>query len=329
MDDKYQWLLDSDEPWTVYRTRLDLLGLAEDEAEVQQAKKEMLAHANITGLMQKARSWPGSALKRHNDSKHTLYAISTLADFGFTTQDAGIADICQKVTAHQSEQGAFETYAFYPATFGGSNKDEWTWAACDAPTLLYALIAFGLGKDKRIQKAADHLVELTQENGWRCAACPSLGKFKGPGSRTDPCPIANVYALKALSLLPALHKSRAVENGIEMLLSHWGRQGKAKYFLFGSGSNFRKIKYPYVWYDILHIVEVLSRFAQTHSDGRMQSLLQALLEQGDEEQRFTSTSMYMAWKGWSFSDKKNPSPWLTFLVYRIAKRMQHSIVNTD
>jgi hypothetical protein len=31
--------------------------------------------------------------------------------------------------------------------------------------------------------------------------------------------------------------------------------------------------------------------------------------------------MYRAWKGWSFADKKNPSPWLTFLVLRMIKRM--------
>ena len=27
--------------------------------------------------------------------------------------------------------------------------------------------------------------------------------------------------------------------------------------------------------------------------------------------------MYRAWKGWSFADKKHPSPWLTFLVLRV------------
>jgi hypothetical protein len=31
--------------------------------------------------------------------------------------------------------------------------------------------------------------------------------------------------------------------------------------------------------------------------------------------------MYMSWKGWSFADKKSPSPWLTFLVLRLLKRV--------
>jgi hypothetical protein len=32
--------------------------------------------------------------------------------------------------------------------------------------------------------------------------------------------------------------------------------------------------------------------------------------------------MYRAWKGWSFADKKRPSPWLTFLVLRIQHRLE-------
>ena len=44
-----------------------------------------------------------------------------------------------------------------------------------------------------------------------------------------------------------------------MLLSHWKQRKEKKYYLFGMGSDFRKLKYPYVWYDILHVCEVLSR----------------------------------------------------------------------
>jgi hypothetical protein len=32
--------------------------------------------------------------------------------------------------------------------------------------------------------------------------------------------------------------------------------------------------------------------------------------------------MYQAWKGWSFADKKLPSPWLTLIALRIVKRAE-------
>jgi hypothetical protein len=195
--------------------------------------------------------------------------------------------------------------------------------ACDAPTLLYALLALGLGSDERVQKAVGHLTGLVDKNGWRCRAAPELGKFKGPGRREDPCPIVNVYALKALAQVPELIVSPASEIGVEALLSHWEHQGERKLFLFGIGTDFRKLKYPFVWYDVLHVADVLSRFPFVYGDTRFQELVQTVTAQADEEGRYTATSMYRAWKGWSFADKKTPSPWLTFLALRVQKRTRN------
>jgi hypothetical protein len=50
-------------------------------------------------------------------------------------------------------------------------------------------------------------------------------------------------------------------------------------------------------------------------------MVEAITAQADEDGRYTASSMYRAWKGWSFADKKNPSPWLTFLVLRVQRRM--------
>ena len=192
---------------------------------------------------------------------------------------------------------------------------------CDAPTVLYCLLAMGKGEDPRVQRAVDHLAGQVDENGWRCRCAPELGKFRGPGRKGDPCPIANVYALKALSFVPAYLDSPATRQGAEMLLHHWERRADTKYYLFGIGSDFRKLKFPFVWYDILHVVDVLSRFSFVRGDPRLAEMLGAILSQADEQGRYTAGSMYQAWKGWSFADKKQPSPWLTYLVLRIRKRI--------
>jgi len=318
--DLMQWLLESDEPWTRYRTLVDLLDRPEDDSEVQAARAEMLAHPQVQGLIAEAATWPGYALKRHNDAKHPVYKFSTLADFGLRADDPGIAAGIEAMLAHQSPEGAFQTLVNVPKAFGGTGEDLWTWMLCDAPMLLYALLAFGLGKDERVQRAVDHLVSLVDENGWRCVAAPELGKFRGPGRKADPCPIVNVYALKALAQVPELLDSPATRAGAEMLLWHWEHQTERKIYMFGIGTDFRKLKYPFVWYDILHVVDVLSRFRFVHADPRFQEMVKTITTQADEEGRYTAGSMYRAWKGWSFADKKNPSPWLTFLVLRVVKR---------
>jgi len=316
-----QWLLKSDEPWTHYRTLLDLLDRPEDDPEVQAARAEMLAHPQVQALIAEAATWPSYALKRHNDASHPIYKFSTLADFGVRADDPGVAAGIEAVMAHQSPEGAFQTLVNIPEARGGTGEDMWTWMLCDAPTLLYALLAFGLGKDERVQRAVEHLVSLVDDNGWRCVAAPELGKFRGPGRKDDPCPIVNVYALKALAQVPELLDSSSTRTGAEMILWHWERQSDGKIYMFGIGTDFRKLKYPFVWYDILHVVDVLSRFPFVHADARFQEMVETISAQADEEGRYTAGSMYRAWKGWSFADKKNPSPWLTFLVLRIQKRI--------
>jgi hypothetical protein len=317
-----QWLLGAKEPWTRYRTLVDLLDRQEDDPEAQDARSAMLAHPQVQALIADAATWGERPLKRHNDASHPIYAFSTLADFGLRADDPGIAAGVDRVLAHQSPEGAFKTVVNLPTRFGGSGEDEWSWMACDAPTLLYVLLSMGLGSDERVQQATDHLVSLVQENGWHCGADARLGRFRGPGRKNDPCPIANVYALKALSLLPHRQDSPATQAGAEMLLSHWEHQTERKIYLFGIGTDFRKLKYPFVWYDILHVADVLSRYPTVRHDPRLQEMVEAITSQADGQGHYTAKSMYRAWKGWSFADKKNPSPWLTFLVLRILKRMR-------
>jgi len=319
------WLLESEEPWTRYRALVDLLDRPESDGEVQVARKEMLTHPLVQALVLEATGWPGLPLKRHNDARHPLYKLSTLADFGLRTDDPGLAEIAEAVMSHQSQQGAFQVVLTITQAYGGSGEDQWAWMACDAPTLLYALLSMGMEIDERIQAAIHHLAGLVQDNGWRCVVAPELGKFRGPGRKTDPCPIANVYALKALSLVPELLDSPATRLGTDMLLSHWECQRHQKYYLFGVGSDFRKLKYPFIWYDILHVADVLSRFPFVQNDPRFLEMFATITAQANASGYYTASSMYQAWKGWSFADKGNPSPWLTFLVLRIQKRIYQEV----
>jgi hypothetical protein len=316
------WLLESNEPWTRYRTLVDLLDLPPEDSEVQAARAEMVSHPQIQALIQEAAAWPGYTLKRHNDARHPIYKFSTLADFGLGKDDPGMQVGIEAVMSHVSPQGALQSLINIPKAFGGTNEDMWTWILCDTPTLLYALLGFGLGQDEAIQKSVQHLSGLVEENGWRCTADSALGKFHGPGRRSDPCPIVNVYALKALSLVPAYLDSPVTQAGIQALLDHWENQGEIKMYMFGIGTDFRKLKYPFVWYDILHVTDVLSRYSSVYEDLRFQEMVSEITTQAGENGHYTATSMYRAWKGWSFANKKQPSPWLTFLVQRIHKRVQ-------
>lgn len=324
MSDATGWLLESGEPWTRYRALVDLLGRPEDDPQVQAARAAMVAHPAVLALAAEAATWGDRPFQRHNDASHPIYQLTTLLDFGLRPGDAGLEAIFQRLLARQSAEGAFQSLLNIPKAFGGSGEDAWTWVLCDAPVVLHALLAAGQAGDERVQRAVQHLVGTVPtggDNGWRCVCAPELGKFHGPGRREDPCPIVNLFALRALAHLPELCGSPAARAGIDMLLGHWENRGKQKYYLFGIGSDFSRLKYPFVWYDVLHVLDVLSHFPAVHADPRFREMLSTVTGQADATGRYTATSMYRAWKGWSFADKKRPSPWLTLVVLRILRRL--------
>ena len=285
----------------------------------------MVDHPAVCDLINQAARWPGDPLKRHNDAAHPLYALSTLADFGLTVGDPGITDLVEAVTQHFDGEG-FETYLWLPRflTKGRDDAETWAWMMCDAPTLLYTLLAFGV-RSPDVEPAVSALVDRVSDNGWRCGAASSLPTFSGPGRKGDPCPMATVYSLKVLSLLPGHHQSPAEAAGIDAILGHWEHQQDYKLKMFGIGTDFRKLKYPYVWYDILHVADVLSRFPQARRDQRLEEMVAEIVGQADPDGRYRAGSMYRAWKDWSFADKKNPSPWLTTLVLRVQDRLRATV----
>jgi hypothetical protein len=187
--------------------------------------------------------------------------------------------------------------------------------------VIYALCQFGLAEDERIRKAASFLADLGRENGWPCAVSREMGKFRGPGSKDDPCPYANLLMLKALAWVPGWLDSSATRAGAEAALTLWEESWRRHPYLFRMGDDFRKLKAPFVWYDILHALDVLSRFPWLLQDPRLREMLALVLTKADDQGRFTPESVWTSWKDWEFGQKKQPSRWVTLLAWRIFKRV--------
>jgi hypothetical protein len=208
-----------------------------------------------------------------------------------------------------------------PAHFGGSGTDEWAWALCDAPVILAALIQMGRRADPGVQTAIEYLENMVRENGWPCTVSPELGNFRGPGRKDDPCPYATLVMLKVLAHLPEFRDSKSAKFGVETLLALWD-QGKDKHpYMFFMGTDFRKLKAPLFWYDILHVLDVLSHFEWARKDKRFKQMLKIVEAKADGDGRYIPESVWTAWRDWDFSQKKVASKGLTFYVQRILKRV--------
>jgi hypothetical protein len=313
------WLLEGP-AWIQYRLRLDICDESPDNPQVIAAREALLADAKVKEIIADLQTWPGVVLNSHKSAKQPFHKLNFLADIGLQADDPGMGKIIDQLMSHQSEQGPFQLISNVSPRYGGTGEDTWAWALCDAPLLVYALFHFGLGDEPQVQKALNHLLTLVRANGWPCAVSPEIGSWRGPGRKGDPCPYANLAMLKILGLNETLRDSEAANTGVETLLQLWENRQEKHPYIFYMGTDFCKLKAPLIWYDILHVLDVLSLFPACHSDPRLHDMLNVLCEKANPEGQFTAESMWRAWKEWEFGQKKIPSRWITFLAHRVMLR---------
>jgi hypothetical protein len=318
MEDIVSWLLDG-EPWVRYRTRVDLLGEPEDSPAVAAARAEMTADPRIRALIAEFDGWETQIVNSHRSAGLLMHKLAFLADIGMRITDPDIERIVGIVLRHRTDDGIVQVLANIPVHFGGTGLDCWCWAPCDAPVILYALAKTGMDSDPSIISALTRLTGLARENGWPCAVSPELGKFRGPGGKNDPCPYATLYMLKADSQIAGLRDSDAVRAGTACLLGLWERSRETHPYMFFMGTDFRKLKAPMVWYDILHVADTLSHFKWVMSDPRFGEMTDVIRAAAGPDGRYTPQSEWKAWNGWDFGQKKEPSRWLTFLALRVLR----------
>jgi hypothetical protein len=313
------WLLEGP-AWVRYQIQTELQGLPASDPGVEKIRKEILKTPEVKSLLDELADWPGRVLTSHKASDHPLHKLVFIAELGVRATDPGVGGIIKKIAGHKSKEGLFQVLMNIPAHFGGTGKDQWAWALCDAPLLLYALGKMGY-PPKELRAGAEHLGRLVTDRGWLCRVSPELGKFRGPGCKDDPCPYANLAAIKALMQIHPGKSDPAIKAGVEAILDAWERRRKYHPYIFYMGTDFCKLKAPLVWYDLLHVLDVLSRLSWLKKDRRLREMGEVLRKKADGNGRFTAESVWMPWKGWEFGQKKEPSRWITAIAYGILERL--------
>jgi len=314
-----EWLLEG-EPFVEYRTRVDLLGESERDASVRAARRSMLDDPRVAGLVVDLSAWPGTVIASHKSASQPFHKLTFVADLGLTVGDPGVDRIASAILEHRDPDGPFQLPTNIPTHYGGTGTDTWAWALCDAPLSVYGLAKMGLRDDPHVRAAINHLSGLVRDNGWPCVVSKELGTFRGPGRKEDPCPFANLAMLKALAEFPDLRDGPASRLGAETLLALWSESTTRHPYIFYMGTDFRKLKAPFVWYDLLHVLDVLTRFPWLADDARLLDMIDVLAGKADADGRFTAESVWAPWKAWEFGQKKAPSRWITLLAWRIIGR---------
>lgn len=316
------WLLNG-EPWVEYGTRLHLLDQKPEDKDVRKARHEMLTHPQIKSLFAGFANWDHEIISNHKNAGLLLHKLTFLADIGLSVNDSLVKGTVDTVAKRRTDEGIVQVPINIPARYGGTSTDTWGWCLCDTPLLLYSLIKLGVQEDALTQSAMPYLLSLVRDNGWGCTVSPELGKFKGPGKKDDPCPYATLLMLKAMAEVPEFIDCAESHNGAESLLALWEKSNEKHPYMFYMGTDFRKLKAPLIWYDIVHVAEVLSQFPWLRDDPRLLEMVCIIKTQADANGCYTPQSEWKAWKGWDFGQKKQPSRWLTLVILRLLKRFEY------
>lgn len=313
------YLFSNGEIWLQYAVRLNLL--MESKNSLIDLKYKVLQDKRIKSYLEDIMNFHSALVSNHKNPDLSIHKLLFLLDISLDNSVPQIETAINEILKHKDKNGVYQSLTNIPKHFGGSGEDIFSWCLCDAPLLLLALAKAGVDYDTYIREGVDYLASLYQEQGFPCFVSAELGKFRGPGRKGDCCPYANLIMLKLYSEITDYQESNISSNIIDVLLSLWENSRERHPYMFYMGTDFRKLKAPAMWYDIVSVIDCLSKFEYAKNDNRFKEMVQLIKEKQDENGLFTPEAVYQKFKGWDFGQKKKPSPYLTYLCYRILNRL--------
>ena len=312
------FILNNGDPWLQYATRLNILH--ENKEQLVDLRLQVLSDPKIIGYLSDIADYHSILVRNHKDPELPIHKLLFLLDIGFDTDVPEIQTAIDKIMENRDSNGVYKSLTNIPKHFGGSAEDTFGWCLCDAPLLLYALLKAKVDYEKHIKQGVDYLVAFHKDCGFPCTVSPEFGKFRGPGRKDDPCPYASLIMLKLLSAIPEYRESEVARNTVMSLLSLWESSLERHPYMFYMGTDFRKLKAPAMWYDIVSVAGALSNFEFVKADTRFVEMIAVIKSKQDSDGLFTPESVFQKFKGWDFGQKKIPSPYLTYLCFRVLGR---------
>ena len=307
------YLMDQNLPWIQYK--MAKLKTPEDAKKISELKNKLLADDSIQKFLSSLDEWPEPPLVRHTDVKHPIHIAHLLLDIGLDASVKNLSNLAERILEHVNNQNIFLSLIHVPKAYGGTDEPMMGWLMCDYPLLLYFLTRMGYSDNELVKKSLNVLLDLNSSNGWHCLG--SVDKFRGPGRKDDHCPIATLFSLKVFKYLRKYHSETAIKNGIDAIYYHWNHSKERKIYQFGMGTNFRKLKFPNVWYEIVHVVSVLKEFEYATEQPEFAEMTQIIADKQQRDGGFIPETIFTDFSKWDFGQKKVVSPTLTMIIWEM------------
>jgi hypothetical protein len=320
--DPLPWILDSGEPQARWLALTHALGCNDRDRNVQEAHAGTLEDPVTADLLGRLPDWEVPLpLSGHDSPSFAPNLLNLLDEMGLGEQDdPRIMRLLDQMVAHQDDEDRFCSLAAWKRL----PEPAWSALLCDAHGIAEVLLRFGRGSDPRVRAAVDRMIDdladTTQGRAWPCRPDPRL-RFRGPGRRSDVCPEVTLQGLRALSYLPKERTRQAAIPAARVILRAWRERGSEKPYMFGHGRQFKRVKWPATWYNVLTVLDAVGRYpelwrgpaADPDDVAAVAQIAACLIAYNVDETTGTVTprSCYRGFEGCSFGQKKRPSPFAT------------------
>ncbi len=300
MDKKVlDWLLEGP-AWLKYAVELHLLN---DKPDATPVLEDHSIQKIINRLKGDDTGIPAIKLGRvhYTEAGKAYWDLFFLADIGLAVSDIGLEAEVEEIFRFQSRDGTF--------VIPPNVKDNYF---CMSAILISSLAKIGYHGDPRVIKYIRAVMHAQiNGSGWDCYAYDY-----GPGYS---CPMDDMNVLMLLGQYSDYRKNPKLNVVINCLLKHW--EEGVNIYGFGTGKRFRRLQYPAVKYGILRLLDVLSLFPYAVKSRAFQSMLDYVHSKAVDGKYFAEPGD-MIYTDFDFSQTKEPSRWITFLINRIDKRVE-------
>jgi hypothetical protein len=323
--DPTKWLLEKDNPSVRYRTLFDLLGKPETNAEVIEAKQEIMRTGVVPAILEKQHSkgyWEAPERFYSAKYKGTVWQLMILAEHWADGNDDRIRNACEFILAHSQDlkSGGF-AYSTSAKKGGGRHSEV---IPCLTGNMVFSLIRLGYLNDPRLQRGIDWITTYQRfddkipevPKGW------PYDRLKTGCFGRHSCHMGAAKTLKALAELPKNAQNTAVKKTIEK---------GAEYFLlhhvFKSSHNLERVPkpgwlrfgFPLMYQtDVVELLGVLTKLG--YRDQRMQEAIDLLASKQDGHGRWLLENTFNGRYYTNIEQKDKPSKWITLQALLILKR---------
>ena len=320
--DPTDWLLEDDNPSVRYFTLKDILGKAENDPEVKNARKEIMTTGVVPRILEKQNddgSW-GVPENFYVNAKYngTVWNIIVLAELGADGNDQRIRKIRDFILANSQDKQS-GGFAYQSGDDGGSHEKV---VPCLTGNMVFSLIRFGYLDDAAVKHGIEWITKYQRfddaieqrPKGW------PYDRFQNCWGKHT-CHMGAVKSLKALGEIPPEQRTKAVKdtikNGAEYLLIHrlYKSSHDPKVIAKAFWVNFG---FPTLWkIDALEMLGVLVTLG--YRDDRMQDAIDLLVSKQDEQGRWKMEKSWNSRLLVSLEKDGKPSKWITLQALRILK----------